>query len=57
VQSQSFRRKRKNIVRDWFFFIVWYVRLRKILKHHRSSAITTNLRAMIFGTKINDLNS
>lgn len=25
------RRKRKLIVRDWFFFVVWYVRLRKII--------------------------
>ena len=27
----SVRRKRKLIVRDWFFFVVWYVRLRKII--------------------------
>lgn len=26
------KRKRKLIVRDWFFFVVWYVRLRKIIR-------------------------
>ena len=25
-------KKRKLIVRDWFFFVVWYIRLKKILK-------------------------
>ena len=25
------KRKRKLIVRDWFFFVVWYIRLRKII--------------------------
>ena len=27
----SVKRKRKLIVRDWFFFIVWYIRLKKII--------------------------
>ena len=26
------RKKRKLVVRDWFFFVVWYIRLKKILK-------------------------
>ena len=26
------RKKRKLIVRDWFFFVVWFVRLRRIVK-------------------------
>ena len=26
------KKKRKLIVRDWFFFVVWYVRLRKIIR-------------------------
>jgi hypothetical protein len=26
-------RKRKLIVRDWMFYVVWYVRLKKILKN------------------------
>ena len=28
----ALKRKRKLIVRDWFFFVVWYVRLRKIIR-------------------------
>lgn len=32
AQKYSIKRKRKLIVRDWFFFVVWYIRLRKILK-------------------------
>ena len=27
----ALRRKRKLIVRDWFFFVVWYVRLKRII--------------------------
>jgi hypothetical protein len=27
----SILRKRKLIVRDWFFFVVWYIRLKKII--------------------------
>lgn len=27
------KHKRRMIVRDWFFFIVWYVRLKKLLKN------------------------
>ena len=26
------KRKRRLIVRDWFFFVVWYVRLKKIIR-------------------------
>ena len=28
----ALKRKRKLIVRDWFFFVVWYIRLRKIIR-------------------------
>ena len=28
----TLKRKRKLVVRDWFFFVVWYIRLRKILR-------------------------
>lgn len=31
VNRPSIKRKRKLIVRDWFFFVVWYIRLRRIL--------------------------
>jgi hypothetical protein len=32
IKSESFKRKRKNIVRDWLYYIVWYVRLKRILE-------------------------
>lgn len=32
AQRFQLKRKRKLLVRDWFFFVVWYIRLRKILK-------------------------
>ena len=28
----TLRKKRRLIVRDWFFFVVWFIRLKKILK-------------------------
>jgi hypothetical protein len=31
IRSEKFMRKRKNIIRDWLYYIVWYVRLKKIL--------------------------
>ncbi len=31
TDSAEYLRKRKLLVRDWFFFIVWYVRLKKTL--------------------------
>ena len=38
----ALRRKRKLIVRDWFFFVVWYIRLRRIItefyKHDEKNA-------------------
>ena len=27
---ESVRRKRKLLVRDWFYYVVWYVRLRNV---------------------------
>jgi long-subunit acyl-CoA synthetase (AMP-forming) len=35
IKSEKFMRKRKNIVRDWMYYIVWYVRLKKILDKHK----------------------
>ena len=32
VQRYALKRKRRLIVRDWFFFVVWFIRLRKILQ-------------------------
>lgn len=31
--SNTFKRKRKLIVRDWFFYIVWYNRLKKLIQN------------------------
>lgn len=28
----NLKRKRRLIVRDWFFYVVWFVRLRRIVK-------------------------
>ena len=33
---EPFRRKRKLIVRDWFYYVVWYVRLRKLMRNFYS---------------------
>lgn len=38
LKSESFKRKRKNIVRDWLYFIVWYVRLKRILYQHKRAS-------------------
>jgi hypothetical protein len=32
------KRKRRLIVRDWFFFAVWYIRLRKIIVNQINEA-------------------
>lgn len=37
IKSEAFQRKRRNIVRDWLYFIVWYVRLKRILEQHKLS--------------------
>ena len=41
----TLKRKRKLIVRDWFFFVVWYIRLRKIISsfYQKSDASTAYL--------------
>lgn len=31
LKSEKFKRKRRNAVRDWLYYVVWYVRLKKIL--------------------------
>ena len=36
------KRKRKLIVRDWFFYVVWYVRLKRILQNMYSSEMMQN---------------
>jgi hypothetical protein len=31
--SQPFKRKRRLIIRDWFFYVVWYNRLKKLIQN------------------------
>jgi hypothetical protein len=33
ANSKEFKHKRKMIVRDWFFYVIWYQRLRKVFSH------------------------
>lgn len=42
-------RKRKHIVRDWLYYIVWYVRLKKILDKHKYDQVTTSPISLVFG--------
>ena len=39
LSQEQVKRKRKLIVRDWFFYVVWYVRLRKLLFNFYSEEI------------------
>jgi len=42
LKSESFKRKRRNIVRDWMYFVVWYVRLKRILNSHKIASSPTS---------------
>ena len=48
------KRKRKLIVRDWFFFVVWYIRLRKIINHFYTKA-DSGSAYLLFDPKYKDL--
>jgi hypothetical protein len=37
--EEHVKRKRRLLVRDWFFFVVWYVRLRKLLVNFYSEQL------------------
>lgn len=37
--DEQVKRKRKLLVRDWFFFVVWFVRLRKLLVNFYSEQL------------------
>jgi hypothetical protein len=37
--SKEFKRKKRLVVRDWFFYVVWYVRLKRILTHMYSTDV------------------
>ena len=54
LKSDSFKRKRKNVVRDWFYFIVWYVRLKKILEQHKSATSLGTSPKLLLGIKGQD---
>jgi hypothetical protein len=32
AETARLQRKKKLVVRDWFFYVVWFVRLRKIIE-------------------------
>jgi hypothetical protein len=49
LKSESFARKRRNVVRDWLYFIVWYVRLKRILDQHKSSALPASPKSLLAG--------
>ena len=36
---EAIRRKRKLLVRDWFYYVVWYVRLRRLLRNFYSEQL------------------
>ena len=36
---EAIRRKRKLLVRDWFYYVVWYVRLRKLVRNFHSEQL------------------
>ena len=52
VHSDTFKRKRKNLVRDWMYFIVWYVRLRRILDEHKISSAPASVGSLLSGRKV-----
>ena len=39
------------MVRDWLYFIVWYVRLKRILENHKESNSPADLSAIFSGRK------
>ena len=52
LNSEAFKRKRRNLVRDWLYFIVWYVRLRRILEQHRTSSAPASIGSILSGRKV-----
>ena len=49
LKAESFKRKRRNVVRDWLYFIVWYVRLKRILDQHKSSSLPASPKSLLRG--------
>lgn len=52
LSTESFRRKRRNIVRDWLYYVVWYVRLKRILEHHKTQSLPSTPTSLFFGQSI-----
>lgn len=53
AQKYAVKRKRRLIVRDWFFFIVWYIRLKKILRGVYSKETVSNF--LLFSPRYSSL--
>ena len=47
LRSETFKRKRRNVVRDWLYFIVWYVRLKRILEQHKSTSNGSSIASLL----------
>lgn len=47
LASEAFKRKRRNLVRDWLYFIVWYVRLRRILSSYRTTSQEASVSSIL----------
>lgn len=54
LNSEAFKRKRRNLVRDWLYFIVWYVRLRRILSSYKTTSSEATVGSILKGVKIVD---
>jgi hypothetical protein len=57
LQSEAFKRKRRNLVRDWLYFIVWYVRLRRILSSYKTTSAEASVGSILKGIKIGESGS
>lgn len=40
--SEAVKRKRRLLVRDWFFYVVWYVRLRRLLNSYYMGGVKSD---------------
>ena len=51
-RTDAFKRKRRNLVRDWLYLVVWYVRLRRILDQHKVSSAPVSIGSVLAGRKV-----
>jgi hypothetical protein len=40
--SPALKVKRRMIVRDWFFFVIWYIRLKKLMRNFYDEKLLDN---------------